>query len=42
MLPAESWLRLVTGRLDAAVTPAGVSVTGALTLDELRAIFPGY
>jgi len=41
-LPAESWLRLATGRLDAEHTPAGVSVTGDLTLAQLRQIFPGY
>jgi uncharacterized protein (TIGR03083 family) len=42
-LPAESWLRLVSGRLAApARTPAGVSVSGAITLDQLRQIFPGY
>lgn len=42
VLPAESWLRLATGRLSAASTPGGISVTGPLTLDELRRIFPGY
>jgi uncharacterized protein (TIGR03083 family) len=41
-LPAESWLRLVSGRLAAAHTPAAVRVTGEITLDQLRQIFPGY
>lgn len=42
VLPTESWLRLATGRLGADVTPAEVTVTGPLTLAELREIFPGY
>jgi hypothetical protein len=41
-IPAESWLRPVAGRLAAEHTPAGVSATGAVTLDQLRQIFPGY
>lgn len=41
-LPVESWLRLVSGRLGVDHTPAGVEVTGAVTLGELRRIFPGY
>jgi uncharacterized protein (TIGR03083 family) len=41
-IPAESWLRLVAGRLAAEHTPAGISATGAVTLDQLRQIFPGY
>jgi hypothetical protein len=42
-LPAESWLRLVSGRLAVpSRTPAGVSVSGAITLDQLRQIVPGY
>ncbi len=41
-LPAESWLRLATGRLDVRHTPADVTVAGALTLDDLRDLFPGY
>ena len=40
-LPAESLLRLVAGRLDAAHTPAPVTATG-VDLDDLRAILPGY
>jgi hypothetical protein len=42
-LPAESWLRLVSGRLAVpSRTPDEVSVSGAITLDQLRQIFPGY
>ena len=41
-IPAESWLRLVAGRLAPEHTPAGVSATGAVTLDQLRQIFPGF
>ena len=41
-LPAESWLRLVSGRLGGAVTPSGVTVTGSLDLETLRAVFPGF
>lgn len=41
-LPAEAWVRLVTGRLAARFTPATVRVTGPLTLDDLRAVFPGF
>jgi uncharacterized protein (TIGR03083 family) len=40
-LRAESWLRLLLGRLGAEHTPADVVVTGAITLDELREVFPG-
>jgi hypothetical protein len=42
VLPTESWLRLASGRLGAAVTPDGVTVTGPLTLDDLRRLFPGF
>lgn len=42
VLPTESWLRLASGRLGATVTPAGVTVSGPLTLESLRAIFPGF
>lgn len=41
-LPAESWLRLVAGRLAADHTPADVQVSGDVSLDELRRVFPGY
>lgn len=40
--PVESAVRLLAGRLSPEHTPAGVGVTGNLTLDELRAAFPGY
>jgi uncharacterized protein (TIGR03083 family) len=38
-LPAEAFVRLVYGRLDAAYTPP-LTLTG-LELDDLRAVFPG-
>lgn len=41
LLPAEALLRLTSGRL-APDREAGASVTGALTLDQLRTAFPGY
>ncbi|GAA2208834.1 maleylpyruvate isomerase family mycothiol-dependent enzyme [Nonomuraea monospora] len=41
-LPAESWLRLVAGRLAPQHTPEGVATTGAADLDLLRRVFPGY
>lgn len=40
-MPAEAFLRLVYGRLDADHTPAGV-VDEAGRLDTLRAAFPGF
>ena len=41
-LPAEALLRLVYGRLDADHTPTlGLSARD-VTLDDLRAIFPGF
>ncbi len=41
--PAEWWLRLVTGRHAPAHTPDTVRLTGdAITLDDLRRVFPGY
>ncbi|MET0495890.1 MAG: maleylpyruvate isomerase family mycothiol-dependent enzyme, partial [Actinoplanes sp.] len=40
--PLESVMRLVAGRLTPKYTPAGVTVTGNITLDELRAVFPGF
>jgi uncharacterized protein (TIGR03083 family) len=40
--PLESALRLVGGRLRPANTPESVKVTGAVTLDDLRRVFPGY
>lgn len=41
-MPAEAFLRLAGGRLDAAHTPPGVLVEGDLTIDDLRTTFPGY
>jgi uncharacterized protein (TIGR03083 family) len=38
-IPGEALLRLISGRLDPAHTPAGVSVSGAVSLDELRTLF---
>ena len=38
-LPGESFVRLITGRLDAKHTPRGVE---GEHLDELRTAFPGY
>jgi uncharacterized protein (TIGR03083 family) len=40
--PAEAWLRLLTGRLAPAWTPPSVSVTGPVSLDDLRKVFPGF
>ena len=41
-LPAESWVRLLYGRLGPDSTPADVQTTGAITIDELREVFPGF
>lgn len=41
-VPAEAWLRLVTGRLKPAYTPESVRLTGPLDLDDLRKVFPGF
>jgi uncharacterized protein (TIGR03083 family) len=41
-LPAEAWLRLVAGRLGPRYTPAGAVATGAVDLDLLRHVFPGF
>jgi uncharacterized protein (TIGR03083 family) len=38
----ESALRLLYGRLSPAYTPAGTEVTGNISLDDLRAVFPGF
>ena len=40
-LPAEAFVRLVYGRLDADHTPAGITADG-IDLDTLRAAFPGF
>jgi uncharacterized protein (TIGR03083 family) len=41
-IPAEAFLRLAGGRLDPGHTPAEVTISGELSLDALRAAFPGY
>lgn len=41
-LTLEAWLRLAAGRLKPQYTPADVRITGPLSLDDLRAVFPGY
>ncbi|MDG4826895.1 maleylpyruvate isomerase family mycothiol-dependent enzyme [Asanoa sp. WMMD1127] len=41
-LPAEAWLRLVTGRLKPEHTTPPVKIDGPLTLDDLRRVFPGF
>jgi uncharacterized protein (TIGR03083 family) len=38
----EAAVRLLSGRLAPAYTPEGVEVTGNVTLDDLRRVFPGY
>jgi len=40
--PLEGVVRLVAGRLSPEHTPAGAEVTGNVTLDTLRKVFPGY
>jgi uncharacterized protein (TIGR03083 family) len=40
--PVGAGLRLIGGRLTPEHTPAGVEVTGNVSLDDLRAVFPGY
>ncbi|HCB06472.1 MAG TPA: maleylpyruvate isomerase family mycothiol-dependent enzyme [Nocardioides sp.] len=40
--PIEAGLRLIAGRLGPQHTPAAVSVSGNVTLDQLRKAFPGY
>jgi uncharacterized protein (TIGR03083 family) len=41
-IPAEALLRLVYGRLDSAHTPSLELDAPGLSLDDLRAIFPGF
>jgi uncharacterized protein (TIGR03083 family) len=41
-IPTEAWLRLITGRLAPKFTPAGVEIDGPLSLDDVRAVFPGF
>lgn len=38
----EAAMRLLTGRLDAEHTPKGLEVSGNVSLDDLRRVFPGY
>ncbi len=40
--PLEAGIRLMAGRLTPEHTPDGVAVTGNVTLDDLRRVFPGY
>jgi uncharacterized protein (TIGR03083 family) len=40
--PLEAAVRLVAGRLSPEHTPAAVAVSGNVSLDELRRVFPGY
>jgi len=42
LIPAEALLRLSFGRLDPDHSPAGITASGAVSLDELRVLFPGY
>jgi uncharacterized protein (TIGR03083 family) len=41
-MPAEALLRLVYGRLDPDHTPAVKVLSGGVSLDQLRAVFPGF
>ena len=40
--PLEAAVRLIGGRLKAESTPVGVEVSGNVTLDDLRRVFPGF
>jgi uncharacterized protein (TIGR03083 family) len=40
--PLEAVVRLLAGRLSPEHTPSDVRVSGNVTLDELRQVFPGY
>jgi uncharacterized protein (TIGR03083 family) len=40
--PADAVARLFAGRLSPRWTPAGVTVSGNVGLDDLRRVFPGY
>lgn len=40
--PLESAVRLIYGRLTPKHTPADVAVTGNVSLDQLRPVFPGF
>jgi uncharacterized protein (TIGR03083 family) len=39
---ADAVARLMSGRLTAANTPAAVTVSGNISLEDLRRVFPGY
>ncbi len=40
--PLEAAVRMLSGRLQPEYTPENVSVTGNVTLEDLRRVFPGY
>ncbi len=40
--PLEAVIRLIGGRLTPKYTPATVTVTGNVSLDDLRRVFPGF
>ncbi len=40
--PLEAAIRLIGGRLGPAYTPNDLTVTGNVTLEELRTVFPGF
>jgi uncharacterized protein (TIGR03083 family) len=40
--PLEAAVRLAVGRLKPEYTPSGVTVSGNVTLDDLRRVFPGF
>jgi uncharacterized protein (TIGR03083 family) len=40
--PLEAAIRLVGGRLKPGNTAPGIEVTGSVTLDDLRRVFPGF
>jgi uncharacterized protein (TIGR03083 family) len=41
-LPAEAWVRMVYGRLKPPYIPASVKADGAVDVDLLRQVFPGF
>jgi hypothetical protein len=40
--PLEAAIRLIGGRLKTGFTAADIEVTGSVTLDDLRRVFPGF
>ena len=40
--PLEAAIRLIAGRLGPAYTPTDLTVTGNVTLEDLRTVFPGF